>query len=168
MGFAEVLITLCVVALILLIVLVIGIVVVMNASRAESPGKKSGPASGDLAGEYPAPMVSGLRGLSVSPASPADGQVLAWNAAAGEWQPRSVMPGMLEAPPPAPPEELELNAATAEELTTIPGVGPELAERIIAARDARGGFSAIEDLLEVRGVGQALLGRIKDRVRLSD
>ncbi len=165
MGFAEVLITLCVVALILLILLVIGFVVVMNSGRAGVSG--AGPASGDLSGQYPGPRVTGLQGLPVSATDPSDGQVMVWNASLGAWQPRSVVPGMLEPPPPVEPEELDLNTATAEELTTIPGVGPGLAERIVEAREAQGGFASFDDLLEVRGVGQALLERIKDSLKLS-
>lgn len=59
---------------------------------------------------------------------------------------------------------LSLNAATAQDLEQLPGVGPVLAERIIAHRDSRGGFDRVEDLLEVPGIGEAKLASIRDLV----
>lgn len=60
---------------------------------------------------------------------------------------------------------ISLNRATAAELEELPGVGPVLAERIVAHRDARGGFERVEDLLEVPGIGEAKLASIRDLVR---
>ena len=57
-----------------------------------------------------------------------------------------------------------LNTATSSDLESIPGVGPVLAERIVAARDERGGFGAVEDLLDVAGIGEAKLAAIRDLV----
>jgi hypothetical protein len=62
------------------------------------------------------------------------------------------------APPPearpAEPPPVDLNRATADDLVHLPGVGPALAARILAARAARGGrFDAVEDLAAVRGIG---------------
>jgi len=48
---------------------------------------------------------------------------------------------------------LDLNAATALELEALPGVGPTLATRIVDDRRARGPFSALDDLVRVRGIG---------------
>jgi len=59
---------------------------------------------------------------------------------------------------------IRLNAATATELESVPGVGPVLATRIVAARDALGGFSAVEDLLDVSGIGEAKLAAMRDFV----
>jgi len=47
----------------------------------------SGAASGDLSGNYPGPQVQGLRGTTVSPQTPSDGQVLKYNAATSSWAP---------------------------------------------------------------------------------
>lgn len=63
-----------------------------------------------------------------------------------------------------PIERIAVNTATATELATLPGVGPRLAERIIAERGRRGGFCALRELDEVRGVGPALLRRIANRL----
>src|SRR5690606_20272718 len=59
---------------------------------------------------------------------------------------------------------VHLNTATAADLETLPGVGPVLAERIVAHRDARGGFERVEDLLEVPGIGEAKLADLRDAV----
>jgi competence protein ComEA len=48
---------------------------------------------------------------------------------------------------------LELNRATLAELDQLPGVGPKMAERIIAWRTEHGGFQQIEDLRKVKGIG---------------
>jgi competence protein ComEA len=52
---------------------------------------------------------------------------------------------------------LDLNAVEEEHLTLMPGIGPELARRIIEYRSKKGGFRAIEELMEVRGIGQEKL-----------
>lgn len=52
---------------------------------------------------------------------------------------------------------LDLNLATAEELQKLDGVGPVLAGRIVAFRESNGPFVAIEDLLDVPGIGEAKL-----------
>lgn len=49
---------------------------------------------------------------------------------------------------------LDLNAVEEEHLILIPGLGPELARRIIEYRSKKGGFRHIEELMEVRGIGQ--------------
>lgn len=50
---------------------------------------------------------------------------------------------------------LDLNLATAEDLDELPGVGPVLAERILAHREAIGRFSSVEELRDVEGIGDA-------------
>ncbi|MBZ0298429.1 MAG: helix-hairpin-helix domain-containing protein [Anaerolineae bacterium] len=57
-----------------------------------------------------------------------------------------------------------VNRAAAEELQTLPGVGPALAERIIAYREANGPFISLSDLDNVSGIGPALLERLQDLV----
>lgn len=54
---------------------------------------------------------------------------------------------------PAAGEPLNLNRATASQLEELPGVGPVLASAIIAWREDNGGFTAVEDLQEVSGIG---------------
>lgn len=61
---------------------------------------------------------------------------------------------------------ISINRATATELETLPGVGPVLAERIVAYREEHGRFGEIEDLLGVPGIGETKLASIRDLVRL--
>ncbi len=57
---------------------------------------------------------------------------------------------------------IDINSASLAELQKIVGVGPAIARRIIALREEKGGrFGAMEDLLEVRGIGPATLERIR-------
>lgn len=60
---------------------------------------------------------------------------------------------------------ISLNQATVEDLESLPGIGPVLAERIIAHREQIGGFQQVEDLLQVPGIGEAKLASLRDLVR---
>lgn len=60
-------------------------------------------------------------------------------------------------------ELVNLNTATLEELVTLPGVGPKLAQQIIAARQQKP-FTSLEDLDRVSGVGPSLLQKLDGRV----
>ena len=57
---------------------------------------------------------------------------------------------------------IDLNSADAKELTALPGVGPALAEAIVAYREENGPFTAIPELLRVRGFGEATLLALYD------
>jgi competence protein ComEA len=59
-----------------------------------------------------------------------------------------------------------VNTATAQELDTLPGVGPATAEKIIAYRREHGPFQRPEDLLQVSGIGEKKLAAMLDRVRV--
>ena len=61
---------------------------------------------------------------------------------------------------------VNINRASPEELTRLPGVGAVRAGAIVALRERRGGFVAIEELADVDGIGEALLGRLRPYVRL--
>ncbi|UJP41798.1 helix-hairpin-helix domain-containing protein [Cellulomonas palmilytica] len=60
---------------------------------------------------------------------------------------------------------VDLNAADAAALETLPGIGPVLAERIVEHRADRP-FSSVDELVDVPGIGTALLERLRDRVRV--
>ena len=59
---------------------------------------------------------------------------------------------------------ISLNQADATALEDLPGVGPVLAERIVAHREANGPFETVEDLLEVPGIGEAKLAAMRDSI----
>lgn len=62
---------------------------------------------------------------------------------------------------------VDLNTATAEQLDTLPGVGPATAAAILDERERRGRFASVDELLEVRGIGDAKLADLRDLVRAS-
>lgn len=55
---------------------------------------------------------------------------------------------------------VNVNTASAEELDTVPGIGPALAARIIAHRDQNGAFRSVSDLQDVRGIGPRSIERM--------
>ncbi len=61
---------------------------------------------------------------------------------------------------------VDVNRAGASELERLPGVGPVLAERIVAYRDEHGPFATAEDLLDVPGIGEAKLAGLRDAITL--
>jgi competence ComEA-like helix-hairpin-helix protein len=67
---------------------------------------------------------------------------------------------------PEPARLVDLNRATAAELDALPGIGPVLAGRIVAYRETHGAYRAVEDLLDVPGIGPTLLERLRGRVRI--
>jgi DNA uptake protein ComE-like DNA-binding protein len=81
---------------------------------------------------------------------------------------RSSRPPRAPKPQPTPTEAprppLDLNHATLGDLTTLPGVGPVLARRILETRDALERFAAVDDLVRVRGLGRARLERLRPLV----
>jgi competence protein ComEA len=64
----------------------------------------------------------------------------------------------------APPTIVDLNTATSDQLDTLPGVGPATAAAIIAYRSEHGPFTSVDQLLDVRGIGDAKFAELKDLV----
>ncbi len=69
----------------------------------------------------------------------------------------SVAPGVPAAP-------INLNTATPEQLDQLDGVGPATAQKILAYRQAHGGFRSVAELDRVPGIGPARMAALKDRV----
>ncbi|MFD9964449.1 helix-hairpin-helix domain-containing protein [Amycolatopsis sp. NPDC058986] len=64
----------------------------------------------------------------------------------------------------APPGKVDLNAATADQLDTLPGVGAVMARRIVEWRTRHGGFASVEQLRDVEGIGEAKFSKIREQV----
>jgi competence protein ComEA len=62
--------------------------------------------------------------------------------------------------------KLSLNQATAEQLDSLPGIGPALSERIVAHRQSIGSFKTIEELTDVSGIGPKLFSKIRDQLTI--
>ncbi len=74
-----------------------------------------------------------------------------------------------DAKPPAdaqtqPPAVIDLNVATESDLDRLPGIGPVLAKRIVEYRSTKGRFQTVEELLEVKGIGEKKLAKIRPLV----
>ncbi len=63
---------------------------------------------------------------------------------------------------------INLNTATAQELETLPGIGEVKAGQIVAYREEHGLFMNLDDLLNVPGIGPELLEKIRPEITLSD
>ncbi len=60
--------------------------------------------------------------------------------------------------------KIDINKATAQELDKLPGVGPSIAQKIIDYREKNGGFSNLEEIKLVPGIGDKMFENIKDQI----
>lgn len=74
----------------------------------------------------------------------------------------------LAASQPAPETKINLNTASAEQLTALPGVGEKLAARIVEYRQKSGAFKSVQELMNVKGVGEKNLARIQGHLTLGE
>ncbi len=61
-------------------------------------------------------------------------------------------------------EKVNLNTATPEQLQTLPGIGPAMAKRVIEYRTKVGKFNKIEEIINVKGIGEKKFLKMKDRL----
>jgi competence protein ComEA len=61
---------------------------------------------------------------------------------------------------------VSLNTATAEQLDELDGIGPVTADKIIEWRQQHGGFSSVDDLKQISGIGPKRFEALKDKVRM--
>ncbi len=64
------------------------------------------------------------------------------------------------------PGSIDLNTATLDDLTKLPGVGPATAQKILDYRQEHGRFASVEELLGVKGIGPKKLDALRDYVRV--
>jgi competence protein ComEA len=72
------------------------------------------------------------------------------------------------AKPAGPGVVVNLNTATQAQLETLPGVGPRAAERILEYRQKAGPFKKVEDLMNVKGIGEKSFLKLKPLLTVSD
>ena len=63
---------------------------------------------------------------------------------------------------------IDINTATVEELQALPGIGKTRAEAIVAYREEHGGFTYVEDLKAVSGIGEGILANIIDYITVGE
>ena len=74
----------------------------------------------------------------------------------------------LAAGKPAPTGKVNINTATVEQLTALPGVGPALAARIVEHRQKAGAFKATAELMNVKGIGEKNFNKIQSYLTVGD
>lgn len=65
-------------------------------------------------------------------------------------------------------KRIDINSAGIDQLMLLPGIGPKKAEAVVEWRAKRGRFHAVDDLLEVRGIGKSTLERLRPYARVGD
>jgi comEA protein len=63
-------------------------------------------------------------------------------------------------------EKININTATVEQLQSLPGIGPATAKNIVEYRTKAGKFNRIEEIINVKGIGEKKFQKIKDRLIL--
>ena len=123
------------------------------------------------------PRVADALDAAGGPAPDADLDAVNLAAAVADGE-RVYLPRRGEVPPPAAGAgvasggasgsagPVDINTATAEQLEALPGVGPSTASAILASRQEHGRFRSVDELLEVRGIGEAKLAEIRPKVRV--
>jgi competence protein ComEA len=99
---------------------------------------------------------------------------IGWPAPKEEgWQAEPVQPSAAQVPAASPAaamvpakssSKVNLNRASADELQTLPGVGPVLAQRMVEWRKAHGRYRTVDDLQEVKGIGKKRMEQLRPLV----
>lgn len=61
---------------------------------------------------------------------------------------------------------ININTASEAELDTLPGIGPSRAKDIISYREEKGGFNSIEDIKNIKGIGEVSFEKLKDKISI--
>lgn len=97
------------------------------------------------------PVYVGVRGISPE-------EMLTGNDPGYSGYPTELLPGTM----------ININTASAEDLQQLPGIGPSLAGAITDWREANGPFSAIEDIMLVKGIAEGKFEAIRDNITVGD
>ena len=73
---------------------------------------------------------------------------------------------LAQKPNPATTEKINLNAASAEQLESLPGIGPVTAKRIVDHRAKVGKFKRIEEIINIKGIGEKKFETIKNQLTI--
>ncbi|MFH1563253.1 MAG: ComEA family DNA-binding protein [Nitrospirota bacterium] len=65
-------------------------------------------------------------------------------------------------------KKVNLNTASLKEIESLPKIGPVIAKKIIEYRNANGGFKSIEEIMEVRGIGEKTYEKIRELITVED
>ena len=76
--------------------------------------------------------------------------------------------GVASAAAKAPTGKVNINTATAAQLTELPGVGEKLAARIVEFRQKQGPFKSTQELMNVKGIGEKNLQKLQQYLTVSD
>lgn len=85
-----------------------------------------------------------------------------WSAVAAQQPPRAAKPAAV-----ASSDVVNLNSATSAQIAALPGIGPKTAELIVQYREKNGPFKKIEEIMNVKGVGEKSFLRIKDQLTVA-
>lgn len=72
-----------------------------------------------------------------------------------------------EADVPRAGNTIDINRATTKELERLPGIGPQIAGRIVAYREKNGAFKRVDDIIKVKGIGPKTLERLRSHLTMS-
>ena len=61
---------------------------------------------------------------------------------------------------------INLNSATAAQIATLPGIGPKTADLIVQYREKNGNFKKVEEIMNVRGIGEKTFLKLKSRITI--